>query len=206
MTYRKKKLRYIQFFLLFLGILILYLTYYNKGVEMENEIISKSVKEKIKRQVKNDNSDNNDIFFNIECSGLDLSGNRYVLRSDEAYLDKLKSEITYMQTVYAVFYFKDNTVLYLWSDEGIYNSKTLDMYFEKNVKAEYAKSKIFAEKAQYSNTKNYLSVFENVRVNDVRGDLIADKLLFDITTQTLDITSFNNGKINANVNLNEKRF
>ena len=127
-------------------------------------------------------------------------------KKDEAYLDKLNSEITYMQTVYAVFYFKDNTVLYLWSDEGIYNSKTLDMYFKKNVRAEYAKSKIFAEKAQYSNTKYYLSVYENVRVNDVRGDLIADKLLFDITTQTLDITSFNNGKINANVNLNEKRF
>ena len=35
---------------------------------------------------------------------------------------------------------------------------------------------------------------------------MADKLLFDISKQELDITSFNNGKINANVNLDEKRF
>ena len=51
-----------------------------------------------------------------------------------------------------------------------------------------------------------LTIYENVRVNDKRGNLIADKLLFDITKQKLNITSFNDGKINANVKLNEKRF
>ena len=47
---------------------------------------------------------------------------------------------------------------------------------------------------------------ENVRVNNIKGNLIADKLLFDITNNKLDITSFQDGKINANVDLNEKRF
>ena len=36
---------------------------------------------------------------------------------------------------------------------GIYNNKTLDMIFEKNVKANYEESKLFAEKAEYSNSK-----------------------------------------------------
>ena len=67
-------------------------------------------------------------------------------------------------------------------------------------------AKLFANKADYSNTKSFLSIYENVRINDKQGNLIADKLLFDITSQKLDITSFSNGKINANVNLNEKRF
>ena len=65
---------------------------------------------------------------------------------------------------------------------------------------------IFAEEADYSNTGNYLSIYENVRIDDIRGNLIADKLLFDIKKQKLDITSFNDGKINANIKLNEKRF
>ena len=203
---RKKKLRLIQFSLLITGIFILYLTYYGNEVEIENEIISKSVKEKVKKQIKRDNEDENDVFYNIEYSGLDLNGNRYLLKSDEAYLDKLMPELVNMKTVYAIFYFKDNTELYVWSDTGIYNNKTLDMNFTKNVKAEYLKSKLFAEKAEYSNTNNYLSVYENVRVDDIRGNLIADKLLFDITKQKLNITSFNNGKINAKVKLNEKRF
>jgi hypothetical protein len=80
------------------------------------------------------------------------------------------------------------------------------MKFENNVKADYESSELFAEKAEYSNSESYLSIYEKVRVNDIRGNLIADKLLFDITNQKLNITSFNNGKINANVNLDEKRF
>ena len=111
-----------------------------------------------------------------------------------------------MKVVEAIFYFKDNTTLLIWADEGIYNNNTLDMKFRKNVRAEYLESELFAEKADYSNTENYLSIYEDVRIEDAKGNLVADKLLFDITKQTLDITSFNNGRINANVNLDEKRF
>jgi len=202
---RKKKLRITQFFLLIFGIFIIYLTYYNKETS-EKSIFNKSIKEKIEKEFKESSSKNDDVFFNIEYNGLDLNGNRYVLKSEEAYLDKLNSEIVYMKVVHAIFYFKDNTILYIWSDEGVYNNKTFDMSFKNNVKAEYLKSKLFAEKAEYSNTKNYLSIYENVQIKDIRGNLIADKLLFDITKQKLDITSFNDGKINANVKLNEKRF
>ena len=80
------------------------------------------------------------------------------------------------------------------------------MKFEKNVKAKYADSKLFAEKAEFSNTNNYLIIHENVKINNTRGNVIADKLLFDITKKKLDISSFNNNKVNANINLNEKRF
>lgn len=146
------------------------------------------------------------MFFNIEYTGLDLRGNRYLLKSKKARLDELKPEIVHMNTVHAIFYFKDNTILYIWSDKGVYNNKNFDMKFSNNVRAEYMDSKLFAEKANYSNTENYLSIYENVRINDIRGNLIADKLLFDIKKQNLAITSFNDGKINANVKLNEKRF
>mgnify|MGYP001257721897 FL=1 len=199
---RKKKLRLIQFFLLFFGLLIIYLTYYNKEITPEQEKIST----KIPETNEGDVSEEKDLFFNIEYSGFDLQGNRYSLKSREAYFDELDQAIVYMKVVDAVFYFKDGTTLYVKADNGIYNNKTLDMKFEQNVKANYMNSELFADKAEYSNTKSFLSIYENVRINDIKGNLIADKLLFDITSQKLDITSFSNGKINANVNLNEKRF
>ena len=34
-----------------------------------------------------------------------------------------------MRDVEAIFYFKDNTVLNVKSDEGVYNNKSLDMIF-----------------------------------------------------------------------------
>ena len=197
---RKKKLRIIQFSLLIFSLIIIYLTYYNKEDSNTDLVEAEQVKEALKDE------DDKDLFFNIEYTGLDLRGNRYLLKSEKARLDEFKPEIVYMETVHAIFYFKDNTILYIWSDEGIYNNKNFDMEFSKNVKANYMDSELFAEKANYSNTGNYLSIYENVRINDIRGNLIADKLLFDITKQNLAITSFNDGKINANIKLNEKRF
>jgi hypothetical protein len=206
MTDRKKKIKIIQFLLFFSGILIIYFTYYNKRLVNQENIISKSVKEKVTKQIEESKSKDDDVFFNIEYTGLDLNGNRYLLKSKTAKFDKAKPEVVFMQTVDAIFYFNDQTILYVWSDKGVYNTKTLDMKFEDNVKAEYLSSKLFAEKAEYSNSKNYLSIYENVKINDEKGNLIADKLIFDISKQVLDITSFDNGKINANVNLDEKRF
>ena len=198
---RKKKLRLIQFFLLFFGLLIIYLTYYNKEITPEQEKISTKIP-----GLNEDVSEEKDLFFNIEYSGFDLQGNRYSLKSREAYFDELDQAIVYMKIVDAIFYFKDGTTLYVKADNGIYNNKTLDMKFEQNVKANYINSELFADKAEYSNTKSFLSIYENVRINDIKGNLIADKLLFDITSQKLDITSYKDKKINANVNLNEKRF
>jgi len=80
------------------------------------------------------------------------------------------------------------------------------MNFENNVKADYLKSQLFAQKANYSNTESYLSISENVRINDIKGNMIADKLLFDITKQKLDITSFKKGNVDVNFKLDEKRF
>ena len=130
---RKKKLRFIQLFLLTLAILIIYLTYYSKDKNKEDIVISKEVQEKIQKQSEEKTSTDGDIFFNIEYKGLDLNGNRYVLKSEEARLDDTRPEIIYMKIVNAIFYFKDNTILKVLADEGIYNNKTFDMKFEKNV-------------------------------------------------------------------------
>ena len=203
---RKKKLRFIQLFLLIVGLSLIYLTYYNKEVSSNKGIVSKNLKDSVESKAKRSTSNDGDVFFDIEYSGLDLNGNRYVLKSKEAFLDKIKSEIVYMKFVKAIFYFKDDTILYISADNAVYNNQTLDMEFKENVEADYLNSKLFANNASFSNTENYLTIQGDVKINDIKGNLIADKLLFDITKQKLKISTFNNGKINANVKLNEKRF
>ena len=200
MMERKKKLRITQFFLLIFALLIIYLTYYNKEIDDTDLTDSKEIKKTL------EDKEDEDLFFNIEYTGLDLRGNRYLLISEKARLDELRPEIVYMDIVHAIFYFKDNTILYIWSDKGVYNNKNFDMKFSNNVKAEYMDSKLFAEKAEYSNSKSFLTITNSVKVIDPKGTIFADKLLFDIKNQTLDIASFNDDKINANLNLNEKRF
>ena len=200
MTKRKRKLRILQLFLLFLGLTIIFFTYANK--ERKTEIvIPKSQQEKINSQLTDKKLENTDIFYNIEYSGLDLAGNRYTLKSEEAYNNKSNNELINMKFVEAIFYFKDDTILYVKSNEGLYNNKTLDMNFYGNVTAKYQESELFAEKAEYSNLRSYLTISENVEIKDVKGSVFAEKLLFDIKKQKLNIASFNGGKVSANLSL-----
>ena len=198
---RKKKLRLIQFSLLVLGSIIIFFTYYKKENLNDKTLLPKATQEKLKEEIKKSKSDSGDVFFNISYSGLDLAGNRYILKSGEAINSKEKKEIVFMKLVEATFYFKDDTVLKVWSDKGTYNNKTLDMIFDGNVKAIYEESELFAQKANYSNSNGFLTISNDVKVKDPKGTINADKLLFDIKEQKLDIASFNDSKINANINL-----
>lgn len=201
---RKKKLRIIQVSLISVCFIIFFLTYFQDNNQLKNrEVVSKNLKNKIE---KNNTKEDANTFYNIQYSGLDISGNRYIIKSKEASTIETNSELINMKEVEAFFYFKDNTVLTVYSKKAIYNNKTLDIKFYENVNADYKNSKLFAQEAEYSNSKNFITITKDVKINDPKGNLFADKLLFDIKNQNLNITSFKNSKINANINLNEKGF
>ena len=194
---RKKKLRLFQTILLIVGIIIIFIIYTDKGL-----FLNKKINQKITPLIENKTTGQKEnIFYNIEYSGLDLAGNRYIIKSKEATINASNQEIVNMKFVESFFYFKDDTILKVISDRGTYNNKTLDMFFNSNVKANYQNSVLFAENAEYSNSENFLSISGKVKIEDFKGTMFADKLLFDIKKQKLNITSFNDDKINANLNL-----
>ena len=199
MTQRKKKLLIIQILLIISSLIIIFYTYtYNNN--KNEEIISKSLQKKIEKDLDNQNVDG-DVFYNIEYSGIDLNGNRYILRSKEARTENQNQNIVSMKEVTGVFYFKDDTVMNIQSTSGIYNNKTLDIIFTGDVEAYYNEGELFAQKAEYSNSKSYLKLTEDVHIRDIKGEMFADELFFDIKKKTLNIASYKNNKINSNINL-----
>ena len=200
MTDRKKKLLVIQISLLLVGVLIIFLTYSKNISLVQEKTISTKTKKMIEEQLKDTNNEG-DVFKNIEYSNLDLAGNRYILKAEEAYNNKSKEELVIMKFVEAIFYFKDGTVLKVKSQNGIYNNKSLDMSFENDVEAIYEGSELFADKAEYSNSKSYLSISGRVRIKDLKGTMFADNLLFDIKKQKLNISALKDKKIETNINL-----
>ena len=103
-----------------------------------------------------EDNDEINVFFNIEYSGIDLSGNRYILRSEEAKSKKSDQEIIEMKGVTANFYFKDDTILVIKSKLGVYNNKTLDMKFSQDIVANYNNSVLLANEAEYLNSDGSL--------------------------------------------------
>ena len=194
-----KKNKIIQISLFIIGSLILFFTYSEKKLKKSKIIIPTETKTKLENL--QNSKDGSDTFYNIEYSGFDLEGNRYVLKAEEAINNKNNQDIVIMKLVNAYFYFKDDTVVEVKSDAGIYNNRTLDMKFNGNIKALYNKSKLFAKKAEYSNSKSYLTVYDKVEIIDTKGTMVADRLFFDIKNGTLDISSMNNNLVNTQLNL-----
>ncbi len=199
---RKKKIRLTQIIFLFLGLFTIFFTYLKREGNQKETLISVETKKKIEQQLSDQKSLNdNDTFYNVEYSGFDLNGNRYIIKCKEAVVNKESNELINMKFVNAKFYFKDDTTLFINSDVGLYNNKTLDIQFSKNIKGSYLNSKLFAQNANYSNSRGYVSISNNVVIEDPKGSVFAKKLLFDIKTKNLKISSSQNERVKANISL-----
>ena len=199
MTSRKKKILYLQIFLLIGGLLFIFFTYNNFENNSSNTIITKDIKQEIDSKIS-DVSEKGNVFYNIEYFGIDRANNRYILRAKEAINDEKIEDLLNLKTVKAIFYLKNDKILDISSEIGVYNNKTLDMIFKNNVNAIYDGSSLMAGKAEYLNSKNLLIIKEEVKVDDLRGTIMAEKLIFDLEKNTLDISSSEDKKINANIN------
>ena len=141
MTSRKKNLLLVQITIFLVASGLLYNTYRDKNVEVETFI---------KQEAKTSPDTNN--FTDIEYSGFDLTGNRYIIKAEQAEFKTATPEIINMKRVLAKFYLKDNTILTVISKEAIYNNVTFNMDFKKNVKADYLTHALFSDLLSYSNS------------------------------------------------------
>ena len=84
MSYRKKKLIFIQTLLLFAAILLLYIFYY------QSDIKEKSIEEVKIQNEKLDKLGKSNYFEDVEYKGIDANGNRYLLKSKLLVMKVLK--------------------------------------------------------------------------------------------------------------------
>tara|TARA_E500000178_G_scaffold272166_1_gene270276 strand:+ start:1040 stop:1645 length:606 start_codon:yes stop_codon:yes gene_type:complete len=197
---RKEKLRIFQILFLITGVAIIFFTFLQSNKFQKEQIISDNLQKKIDKEISSQGSDKNSTFYNVKYSGLDLEGNRYTISSKKAVNSDTNENVVNMSGVSAVFYFKDNTELNILSNKAIYNNKTLDIKFEDSVKCLYENSELYAGSAEFLNSKNSLTVSNNVKIIDSKGTIFADKLTFDIKNKTLNITSLNENTIKSKIN------
>ena len=154
-------------------------------------------KETTTKTIENNLSKNT--FENVEYKGIDLRGNRYVIKSEKAEFDVNNPELIDMKVMTAIFYFKDGSVLKVNGDYGKYNNETYDMEFRNNIVANYQNDIVYADNLDYFNTKNLLTIYGNVRGESIKGNITGDKVKIDLSKKTLDISMFDEKQINVNV-------
>ena len=189
MISRKKNIILIQITIFLVAIFLLYNTYRDKDETVEQDI-----------RIKTTGNPNTNNFTDIEYSGFDLSGNRYILSAGTADFKTETPESINMKSVVANFYLKDGSILNVVSEEGLYNNKTLDMEFRKNVKAVYLDNTLLSEQLNYSNTNSKLLVSGNVRGESVeKGKFFADNVEYDLKNKTLDFSMFGSKQVKIKI-------
>ena len=100
-----------------------------------------------------------------------------------------------MENVECFFTFKDNTVLLISSEKGIYNNISNDMQFSEDVKMDYLENTIFSDRANFNNYENQLLIAGNIRGDGPTTNLKADELDFDLNTKDLKISMYSEERV-----------
>ena len=187
MIKRKTKIIYIQVTIFLVALFLLYSTYRDTSEKVDDFIV-----------IKTETDSDTNSFTDVKYSGFDLNGNRYILKAETADFENKTSELINMKGIIANFYLKDDTVLNVISDEGLYNSINLDMEFRKNVKATYLTNTLLSEKLTYSNSKGKLLASGNVRGESIeKGQFSADNVEYDLANKTLGFSMLGNKQVNV---------
>ncbi|MDC6482050.1 LPS export ABC transporter periplasmic protein LptC [Pelagibacteraceae bacterium] len=190
MTARKKNLLLIQITIFLLASTLLYNTYSDKN-KQESEILIK---------IESESDPDTNSFTDVEYSGFDLNGNRYVLNAGQADFKTETPDLINMKKVVAKFYLKDGTILTVVSRKGLYNNVTLDMKFIDNVKANYSTNTLKSDSLYYSNSNANLIATGNVRGESIeKGEFIADNVEYDLKNKTVNFSMFGSKQVNIKI-------
>ena len=187
MNARKKNLLLVQITIFLVASTLLYNTYRDKNQTVESFV-----------KIEAETSPDTNSFTDIEYSGFDLTGNRYVLKAKQANFKTETPEVINMNEVFAKFYLKDGTVLTVVSDAGVYNNVTFDMEFSNNVQSNYLTHTLQSDLLSYSNSNTKLIATGNVRGESIeKGEFSADNVEYDLGDKSLNFSMFGSKQVNV---------
>ncbi len=186
----KKKI--FQLSLIFIGLFIIFFTYFFNLEQKQTSDISSESEIKVNEEFLEEGVNR---FENVEYKGIDNTGNKFTIGSQFAEFKKDKPELIFMENVECFFTFKDNTILVISSNKGIYNNVSNDMQFTESVKMDYLDNILFSDRAIFNNFENQLLVAGNVKGDGPTTNLKADELDFDLNTKDLKISMYSEERV-----------
>ena len=184
MTKKKQK---GQLILLIIGILIIFLIYFNNP-NTKKKNLSNSIPSEMELE-DNLKTDQDSSFENIEYKGLYDVNKSFVVKSKKAHVLNEDPDIVYMNEMHVILNLANGKVVNITSNKGIYNKSTYDCFFEQNVKASDGETKIFSDNLNLLATKNSVEIYSNVTINNPSSTLKADKISYDFETKLFKILS-----------------
>ena len=174
---QNKKIRNTLIIIFGLTLLIIIYNHFS-----DEEKISSIDSKVISSESKTKKSSN--LIKDLSYSTKDLKGNEYIINAVEGEIDLKNPNIIFLSNVSARIILNDGNVIYITSNDGIYNSENYDTIFSKNVKVDYLDNKITGEYLDFSIIRNIMIISDNVIYNNMENRLFAD--VVEVTIDTKD--------------------
>ena len=182
----------IQFTLIFVGLSLILATYLFYPIITQNKISKENI---VKNEgIEIDDSINN-VFDEIEYTGMYNLVNPFLVTSGKAYILKEDVNIIYMSNMKATINMEDGRVIIITSDNGRYNKVSYDCFFEKNVRAFDGETTLVSDNMDLLSSEDVANIYNNVILTNDKGSLIADKINYNLETKYYRISMYNNKKV-----------
>ena len=188
--------RKIQIILLCLGLLIFFYSYYYLPEKNEGYIKVKSLpsqETETEKEIKNKNT-----FTNVEYKSQNSQGQIFTTKAKRSFLDSNKPELINLIDPHSVTKLKkDNSLIEIKSEVGIFDKKKNLVTYKKNVTIKNKNYLITSNKAVHFSSKNIIIITGNVVMKDLTMGLshivYCDKIEIDTITNNT-VATMNSSK------------
>ena len=198
------KSHFIQFGIIVLIILIIYLTYnYINKSRKDLNIVEKTELNKLveKKISNNEETLDKNVISELTYKSLDENGNVYEINSDSGSIQESDKSTLLLKNVEAKILIYGHGTVYIFSDNALYNKVSLDTHFYENVNLIYQDHDIKSDDLflEYSDKK--VKISNNVYYESEDSKLVADEVTMNLLNKVSKIYMTNkNKKVKAIIN------
>jgi len=173
--------------------------------EEVKEVKSEEVKEvkseniNLKKKIKPNKPEINNIVKDIEYLTTDKNGNKYKILATSGRTNSEDKNILDLDNVRGVITSNKRSTIYIVSDFAEYNSSKLNSSFYKNVVINYEDKEITCDYFDVNMKTNFATAYNNVVVTDPKSIMKAGKIILNIETKDININPENN-KVKVTIN------
>ena len=175
--------------------------------EEVKEVKSEEVKEvksenvNLKKKIKPNKPEIDNIVKDIEYLTTDKNGNKYKILATSGRTNSEDKNILDLDNVRGVITSNKRSTIYIVSDFAEYNSSKLNSNFYQNVVINYEDKEITCDYFNVNMKTNFATAYNNVVVTDPKSIMKAGKIILNIETKDININPKNNkNKVKVTIN------
>ena len=167
--------------------------------EEEKEVKSENVN--LKKKIKPNKPEIDNIVKDIEYLTTDKNGNKYKILATSGRTNSEDKNILDLDNVRGVITSNNKSTIYIVSDFAEYNSSKLNSNFYQNVVINYEDKEITCDYFNVDMKTNFATAYNNVVVTDPKSIMKAGKIILNIETKDININPDNNkNKVKVTIN------